>query len=240
VFTDSLQSILKKFPNDNLIDPLINQHLQYIADNQKQMLEKNIVLDNDSLDVSFVLSPRLKEEANLRKKVDVYAMYAQPDDKSLNGYATKQVGSTQMRVLPGDVKPVAKLKPTTGTVSRLFNMRDSTNYFFVIQVNSGTTNLSSSRFGVGEFDRAHYAGTGIKHQLMDVGDDIQLIYVGLFTSVDIANKYSKGIVPLLPDIMKVPKEKYSYFIITQENLNKLANKKTLDDYIDYYQKNYLP
>ena len=38
--------------------------------------------------------------------------------------------------------------------------------------------------------------------------------------------------------IKVPADKYSFFIITQENLNKLADKKTLDSYVSYYQKNY--
>jgi hypothetical protein len=42
----------------------------------------------------------------------------------------------------------------------------------------------------------------------------------------------------MPDIMKVPKDKYSFFIITKENLDKLADSKTLDSYIEYYQQNY--
>jgi hypothetical protein len=36
----------------------------------------------------------------------------------------------------------------------------------------------------------------------------------------------------------VPKDKYSFFIITQENLDKLADKKLLDSYFDYYQQTY--
>ena len=51
-------------------------------------------------------------------------------------------------------------------------------------------------------------------------------------------KYARDIASLLPDIMKVPKDKYSFFIITKENLDKLADQKTLDSYIDYYQNNY--
>jgi hypothetical protein len=43
----------------------------------------------------------------------------------------------------------------------------------------------------------------------------------------------------MPQIMKVPSDKYSFFIITQENLDKLAGKKLLDDYINYYQQTLL-
>jgi hypothetical protein len=70
--------------------------------------------------------------------------------------------------------------------------------------------------------------------------DNQLIYVGRFYSLaDAAKRLCRAIIPLMPDIMKVPKDKYSFFIITQENLDKLAGKKLLDSYIEYYQKTLL-
>jgi hypothetical protein len=74
--------------------------------------------------------------------------------------------------------------------------------------------------------------------LLPVGPDDQLIYVGRFITLEGVKAYARQIIPLMPEIMKLPKDKYSFFIITQENLNKLADKKMLDSYIDYYQKNY--
>ena len=117
-------------------------------------------------------------------------------------------------------------------------MRDSTNYYFVVNVGTTTVNLASSRFGIGQFNRANLAGSAIKHQLMPVGDNNQLIYVGRFYSLGAVKDYARAIIPLMPDIMKVPKGQYSFFIITQENLDKLNNKSMLDSYIDYYQNNY--
>jgi hypothetical protein len=38
--------------------------------------------------------------------------------------------------------------------------------------------------------------------------------------------------------MKVPKEEYSFFIITRENLDKLKTKALMDTYLDFYQNNY--
>ena len=135
------------------------------------------------------------------------------------------------------VKPVTQANDPDAAVYK-FSKADSTNYFFAINVNTGTTNLASSRFGIGQFDRANFAGKGIKHQLIAVGDDNQVIYVGRFFSLKDVKDYARAIVPLLPDIMKVPKDNYSFFIITQENLNKFAGKKALDSYINYYHKNY--
>jgi len=129
-------------------------------------------------------------------------------------------------------------QPVVNTVSSIFTMRDSTNYYFAVNVKSGTTNLASSRFGFGQFNRANYAGKNIKHQLLPIGADNQVIYVGRFYTLDDVKNYARQVIPLLPDIMKVPKDKYTFFIITQENLNKLADAKLLDSYSDFYQKNF--
>ena len=119
-------------------------------------------------------------------------------------------------------------------VPSLFSFSAS-EYYFAVKVASVTTNLASSRFGIGQFNRANYAGQGIRHQLKAVGDSDQVIYVGHFSSFEDAKSYARAIVPVLPDIMKVPAAKYTFFIISKENLDKLADRKTLNSYIDYYQ-----
>ena len=73
---------------------------------------------------------------------------------------------------------------------------------------------------------------------MEVGDNNRLIFVGRFNSMGAVKAYARAIIPVMPEIMKIPKDKYSFFIITKENLDKLAGKKTLDSYIEYYQNNY--
>jgi hypothetical protein len=131
-------------------------------------------------------------------------------------------------------KPVNK----PSVPSTLFSMRDSTNYYFVINISNDNTNLASSRFGIGQFNRANFQNMSIKHLMMDVGDNNRLIYVGKFNSLEAVKVYARAIIPIMPEIMKVEKDKYSFFIITKGNLDKLADKKTLDSYIDYYQNNY--
>lgn len=133
--------------------------------------------------------------------------------------------------------PAAAINKTP-VVNYIFGKRDSTNYYFVINVSSGTTNLASTRFGVGQFNRTRYTRSEVIHHVKSVGDNNQLIYVGRFYSLADAKDYARTIVPLLPDIMKVPKDKYSFFIITKENLDKLATQSILDSYFDYYQKFY--
>jgi tetratricopeptide (TPR) repeat protein len=252
-FRDSLQQILKKFPNDRLIAPLINQHLAYISANQPELLTRKVVLaDDDPHEVPFTLTPALQEETEYRRPVKPGDFVQTPavklPDSKQPTTATPTVqtpnitAASQPAVKHADsVKTTATVPPATIQADNkpsIFSMRDSTNYYFVVNVNSSTTNLSSSRFGIGQFNRANYQGNGIRHQLLAIGPDNQLIFVGRFLTLNGVKKYANAIIPLMPDIMKVPKDKYTFFIITKENLDKLADKNTLDSYLDYYQKNY--
>lgn len=299
-FADSLQQLIKLYPNDKLIVPLAKEHLAYISANQNEMLARNVVIaDVDPHDVPFTLAQENKEKATYRKILKPYIFATKPGERipekkkeepvkkpvepekivkttpkkdSVKTVAPVIVQKSNPKadttkvvaqaVIPKNNPPGDTAKTTARvdtvktsnavlsaqaatdslkakvTVPSIFSKADSSNYYFVVNVTSGTTNLASSRFGIGQFTRANYAGNGIKHQLKTVGDNDQVIYVGLFPSLESVKKYARDIASLLPDIMKVPKDKYSFFIITKENLDKLADQKTLDSYIDYYQNNY--
>ncbi|WDF56240.1 type IX secretion system periplasmic lipoprotein PorW/SprE [Mucilaginibacter sp. KACC 22063] len=227
-FQAELIRIAAQYPEDRLITPLINQHLAYIQANQAELAARPVVLvDNDFTINEFIPAPVVQQQV---------AQQPAPNKQPVATPATKQ--PEQQQPAPAN----RAQKPTAAPVKQapqLFSLRDSSRYYFVINVSTGTTNLSSSRFGIGQFNRANYdPSAGVTHQLTTAGPDNQLIYVGVFPSLAAVKNYARAIIPLLPDIMKVPKDKYSFFIITRENLDKLADKKMLDNYIDFYQKNY--
>jgi hypothetical protein len=41
----------------------------------------------------------------------------------------------------------------------------------------------------------------------------------------------------MKQIMKIPAEKYDTFYISKENLDKLADRDTINKYIEFYQQN---
>ncbi|GAC1308459.1 MAG: hypothetical protein NVSMB24_22180 [Mucilaginibacter sp.] len=234
-FRDSLLQIIKKFPDDGLIIPVVNQHLAYINTNMAELMARPIVLtDDDPNTVPFTFTHEYRQQTEYRKPLVPDNPIVKQDVKAAEKKPAAIVPPSTVATTQPAQLPVKQQE----TPSAIFSMRDSTNYYFVINVGTTATNVSSSRFGIGQFNRANYPGKGIKHLLMPVGADNQLIFVGRFTTLSGVKKYAAEIIPLMPEIMKVPKDKYSFFIITQENLNKLADKKTLDSYIDYYQKNY--
>jgi tetratricopeptide (TPR) repeat protein len=248
-FNNDLQQIVSKYPEDKLITPLVNQHLAYITANQAELAARNIVIsDREINDPQFTLPIVYQQQTEFRIPAEKYEPVAdvrKPEPKPEP--VKEEKASAITAITPPEVTKQAEViapptqQPTKQPVKEMpsiFNMRDSTNYYFVINVSTGTTNLSSSRFGIGQFNRVNFQNNTVKHQLKSVGADNQLIYVGRFTNITNVKDYARAIIPLMPDIMKVPKDKYSFFIITQENLDKLADRKTLDSYLDYYQKNY--
>ena len=293
-FKAELQQIAAKYPDDQLITPLIKQHLAYTDANQTELAARTFVITDKDINeglftipivyqqespyrvpytggpiaivpdvrkpekkpvaapvvVAQSLPPTVKKPDTVAKvavqqpvkepvikqpKIDTVkaqpvVTQAKPDTLKAQPVVTQAAPPIQEPITPV-TQPVVK-KPS------IFSLRDSTHYFFAVNVSSGTTNLASSRFGFGQFNRVQYQGPAINHKLKSVGNDNQLIYVGSFASLEKAKEYARSIVPLLPNIMKVPQDKYSFFIITGENLNKLADSKTLDSYIEFYQQNY--
>ncbi len=249
-FQNDLQQITAKYPDDALVTPLIKQHLTYINANRDALAAQTYVLtDNDTTGTLFIPPIDYRKETALRRNITMPVVTQQRIEPVVTpANQPKPVApqvTTLATVTPAPVVPpsaVAQQPPNVNAppkfVSTLFNERDSTEYYFVVNVATGTTDMAPSRFGIGQYNRANNVPTSVKHQLTNAGPDNQLIYIGLFNTLEDAKAYARNIIPLMPQIMKVPKDKYSFFIITKENLDKLASKELLDSYIDYYQKTY--
>jgi tetratricopeptide (TPR) repeat protein len=127
--------------------------------------------------------------------------------------------------------------PTPVEPSAIFSKATAATYYFVIQVADASITLSSSRFGIGQFNRGNYADSGLKHQLTEI-DNEQLIYIGNFTNFADVKTYAEGIRPQLKQIMKVRESEYTSFIISQKNFDKITSEALLKEYIEFYKNNY--
>lgn len=263
-FKADLQQLVASYPNDKLIVPLVKQHLAYLDANKDKLMSRQFVLmDKDPSEEPFIPPAVAPDKATLAYNAfaeQQQKAYQQAEEakqqaakKALADKNAKQPVTNQQQpvkqpaaINPPANNPVVNNPPANNQVAAsvpvkapsIFSMRDSTNYYLVVNVSNSTTNLASTRFGFGQFNRANFAGGTITHQLMSVGNDNQLIYIGRFYSLGAVKDYARAVVPLLPEIMKVPKEEYNFFIITKENLDKLKTKTLLDSYMDFYQNNY--
>jgi len=143
--------------------------------------------------------------------------------------------SNPTAIAPLQVAKTAEVGPVEASSYRdLELLPDSAAYYFVINVTSTRVNLAPSRFGIGQFNRSRYTGTTISHQLKVVNDENQLVYIGPFSSYEQVKQYESRILPMLPDIMKIPADYYNTFVITEANFGTLSDFDKIDDYHTIY------
>jgi tetratricopeptide (TPR) repeat protein len=232
--------IILKYPNDNLINPLVKDHLAYINANLSTFKSRKIALvDFDPTEPRFIAQQDIPAVQQDQPKVNPTVIAPKP--VAANPIVNQGVAnSTNLNIQPAANQPVVKSDPSINAqpvVDNLFSKLESKTYYYVISVSDMSMSLSSSRFGVGQFNRVNYAGTGLKHQLYELEED-QLIFVGNFKTVEDVKIYSEGITPQLQKIMKVPSGAYKGFYISQENFDKIKNRETLNRYLEFFKNNY--
>jgi tetratricopeptide (TPR) repeat protein len=210
---NAFRVVIANFPEDKLIVPLIKQHLAFIDSNRTSMEGRIVALSDQNLNDRFFQELEIKQ-AEVLVNTPVITNNLDVDTK-------EKIVS---------VEPEEESGP--------FRKEDSADHYFVVNISDPSVNLSSSRFGIGQFNRANLPGSAIKHQLKSVANQNQLIFVGPFAEKEAALTYFTKISPLMRSIMKIPVGKYNTFIINFQNFEKLIDRDTLDQYIEYYKKNY--
>lgn len=226
----AFDEITTRFQDDRIITPLVKDHILYIKDHLAEFQSRKIALpDFDPNESPFrTAQPTTPVIVNV-PKADLIEPVQQPQ---------KTEETVAVPTVPVPVNTEKTTEPIPAIkVQSIFSTAESNLYYYVVAVADASVTLSSSRFGIGQFNRGNYAGAGLKHQLKEFDND-QLIYVGNFSNFDDAKAYAEGITPLLGRIMKVPANIYTGFIISKENFDKLTSKDLLNKYLDFYKNNY--
>lgn len=215
--------IVNTYPGDKVIIPLVQDHISYIVAHIEEFRKRKVALvDFDTNATRFIA----QEPTTTSKPIT--------SDVSRN---VADVPTTQKAATPSDSRPlIADKKPgikTDGT----FTNAPSQLYYFVVNVSDASLTLSSSRFGIGQFNRGNYPDNNFKHQLTEFGDD-QLIYVGNFPDLESVKKYAETINLQLKVIMKVPTTKYRSFIVSKENFDKITSRDKINQYLTFFSNSY--
>lgn len=212
-FEDSLQSFAFKHAQDSLVTPLVRQHLEHIKQNRESFSQRPVALVNNEI--------------------------AWPD---------QNIAELSMRDPSPEIKKGGSMAPKSGDLqepvpraAQSSNITPATElsmpHYFVVNILSATTNLSPSRFGIGQFNRSMYPALAIKHQLKVVNKENQLIFVGPFQDKEKAVSYEARILPMIKEIMKIPAERYNTFIISQKGLGQLNTREQIQSHIEHTTKN---
>lgn len=208
--------IVTNYPEDRIITPLVKDHLRYIEANLPEFKQRRFALiDFDNSEPRFVNQPKpaTQKPLDLAKGPDSAKNIEKPINKNV-------------------ITETAGIK-TDG----VFNNATTDTYYYVIDVSDASLTLTSSRFGLGQFNRGNYPDNDLVHKLIEFGDD-QLIYISSFIDLEDAKLYESSIKDQLSKIMKVPATSYRTFIISKENFDKLTDRKRIDQYLEFFKNSY--
>jgi len=242
---NAFKNIVESNPDDLLIVPLVKLHLAYIDSNRTSMSNRVFaLLDSDSKENTFIEEPVFEQviiaKQNTEPKIAPNITIIAPITISPVITNTTVVPVTPALPEKAPILEVKKeeIKPEATAVAEFFDLEESGDHYFVVNVSDPSVNLSSSRFGIGQFNRVNLPGTVIKHQLKSISNQNQLIFVGPLTGIEAAKNYFNQINPMIRDIMKIPAIKYSTFFINKQNLDKISDRETLDRYVEFYKRKY--
>lgn len=210
--------ITNRYPNDKIITPLVRDHLKYIEANLDEFKQRPVAL------VDF--------DANTPRFVSQAATVSVPKKPLVAENPVAKIAEPTPVAKPVEVKPVDPTKPVS-----IFSTAKSEEYYYVIDVADATLTLSSSRFGIGQFNRGNYPDNDLEHKLVELDND-QLIYITSFIDLEDAKLYESSIVGQLKNIMKVPANLYKGFIISKENFEKLTDRTRINEYLEFLKDNY--
>ncbi|MCX2586034.1 tetratricopeptide repeat protein [Pedobacter sp. MR22-3] len=226
--TSKLDPLLKEFnsinnnyPDDMVITPLVRDHLKYIEANLDEFKQRPVALiDFDANEPRFV------------SQAKPIAIPAKPLNTDIHAAIPVEKPKANEEEKPNEVKPVDVSKSAS-----IFSAAKSEEYYYVIDVADATLTLSSSRFGIGQFNRGNYPDNDLAHKLIELDND-QLIYVTSFIDLEDARIYESSISGQLKNIMKVPANLYKGFIISKENFEKLTDRQRINEYLEFLKDNY--
>lgn len=248
------QEIKARFPNDNLIVPLVNDHINYINANLAAFRKRSIALiDFDPNEPRFLTQrPTDNRSKAAQGSVAVSLPPGPPVNEAVKPATTalgNQATSTaqQGTTLPRQATTPPQLAKTAPTVAQHaaqataktapFSKAASSTWYFVVDVEDASIRLSTSRFGIGQFSRGNYPGSDLRHQLVEFDND-QLIYVGNFSNFEAAKAFQERITPQMNRIMRIQPTLFNTFIISKENFDIIKSKSLLNEYLEFYKNNY--
>lgn len=239
-FENALLQLVTDFPEDSLVTPLATQHLAFIEANRDALVGREYALQGvDASRERFVDEPMITPWPQLvirrgperpRARRELAVGTAVQTGIRTSGRLGSSGGIIQQQL--AQTADVGEIGPNSYRDLEL--LPDSATYYFVINVTSDRVNLAPSRFGIGQFNRSRYTGATISHQLKVVNGENQLVYIGPFATYEQAKLYESRILPMLPDIMKIPADYYNTFVITETNFGTLSDFDKIDDYHGIY------
>lgn len=172
----------------------------------------------------------------LHDRALAHVMYIRENISDFNMRPQALERSTGSSVL-FDVQPTADatLKSVNSTNNGTLIVDELPNnepYYFLILIDDASSNLTPTRYAIGQFMRTQFPHASYKHALVGLKSGHQLIRVGVFESLEAVRLFENRIVNLLPEIIKVREKKYSTFVIPKKEFDGEQDVSSISKYLN--------
>lgn len=186
----------------------------------------------DLLIANYNFDPLLHDRALaqarfIRENISEFILRPQALERSIGSLALFEVQTT------ADVTLKSVNSTNNGTLI-VDDLPINEPYYFVILVDDATSNLTPTRYAIGQFMRTQFSHAAYKHALVSLNSGHQLIRVGVFESLEAVRLFEKRIVDLLPEIIKVREKKYSTFVIPKMEFDREQDASSINKYLNKY------
>jgi hypothetical protein len=126
----------------------------------------------------------------------------------------------------------------TGTSNALFSSGINSAQSFVLAVKDSRMSLRQVLTGFAQFNSDEFKDWNLSSELKQAGD-YQLLVVKGIPSLNEAMSYFRKVVITRSLFEPLGQTTYRNFLITGENLQKLAEENKVEDYIEFFRTNYI-
>jgi len=121
---------------------------------------------------------------------------------------------------------------------QVYNFADSVQYHFVLYLTGEALNPTVFRAKIGQFNRSNYSHQKLKHNIKEIDETHQMIYVEEIGELEEAINYYENIFKNLQSFVNFDDQTVFIFIVAEDEFEKLTDQESIQRYINYFKKNF--
>lgn len=237
VFVNSLQEIVRLYPKDTVVVPLVKSQLEFISANRNTFNNRKTALlrhdDNEYLAPVVVLPSKKTDSLMIKepksvKKEDKKQESAKPKEAVVTKSNSEKVETEEI------IKPKSEPEKPKGVV---FSNNTRIRHAIVIQVKDIAINVAKPFASLTKHFYNNFEPTSINLTIRTVGNTDKLIIArGPFTNKDIAQKALNDLTGSLHKILELKADQFDSFIISEPNLLLINSTENLNQYINFIRQ----
>ncbi len=239
VFVNHLEEILRLYPQDSVIRPVVQSQLQFIAANKSVFYNRNTALLSYDSNEYFAPVPTKAstattaaipaQEQSIVTKKEVTAVKEAQKATETNVTENKPTAVNKINTIATEAAKEPE-KPKAIAFSNNIRIKHAV----VVDIKNAAMNVAKPFAGITKHFYSKFAAASVNLSVRTVGITDKLIIVrGPFLNKDQAQTALNELIDLLPEILELKSTDYRAFFISESNLLLINNTESLEQYLNF-------